>query len=166
MNPMQEKITEIAEQITGNLGLLLIEASLRGDDRERIIEIYVDSLKGVSVDECANLSHEITSVIEQTSLITSKYHLDVSSPGIERPLKFLEQYPKHLNRKFELELIEPLFPEDAPDIAGTTISITGKLLKLEGGVLTFSLNNKEININFNNIKTAKVLSVFDYGGKY
>ncbi|MEI7811580.1 MAG: hypothetical protein WCJ01_04040 [Ignavibacteria bacterium] len=157
---MQEKVTEIAEQITRNAGFLLIEVSLRGDDSEHIIEIYVDSLKGISVDECAYLSREITSVIEKTSLITSKYRLDISSPGIERSLKFLEQYPKHLHRKFELELIEPLFAEDAPDIAGTVISVTGKLLKLEGGILIFSLNNKEININFNNIKTARVLISF------
>lgn len=207
MNPLQKNITQIAEQVAEKLGFLLIEVSLKGDNRNRIVEIFIDSLKGVTIDECALMSSEVATIIESTDLISSKYRLDVSSPGIDRPLKFLEQFPKHINRKFELLLkdssneteqqqsaeinsdlkqsAEKHLPgnNDLADVNSKTgeirknvlgvskaeiqksksiktQKITGKLLRIEGQSLIFSLNNSETKINFNNIKTARVLISF------
>ncbi|MGE5680032.1 MAG: ribosome maturation factor RimP [Bacillota bacterium] len=202
MNPLQKNITEITEQVAEKLGFLLIEVSLKGDNRSRIIEIFIDSSKGVTIDDCAQLSREVTTVIESTDLITTKYRLDVSSPGIDRPLKFPEQFHQHINRKFEIILkdnpeadsdknvsvenvsdenvserqpIEKQYAEGQlhedesavkPNLKAAktaadkkrskSAKLIGRLLRVDGEVLTFSINNSETNINFNNIKTAKV----------
>ncbi|MGE5402048.1 MAG: ribosome maturation factor RimP [Ignavibacteriales bacterium] len=158
MNYLQKNIINIAEQVAERLGFLLVDVSLKGDNRNRIVEVFIDSLKGVSIDDCALMSHELAAVLETTDLITSKYRLDVSSPGVDRPLKYLEQYPKHLDRKFEVSYSSA--KDDSGEETAEVRIISGKLTKIEGEVLTFRVNNEEIAINFNTIKTAKVLISF------
>lgn len=178
MNDLQKNIIQIAEQAAEKLGLLLVEVSLKGDNRSRIVEVFVDSRNGVSVDDCAQMSREMASILDSTDLITSKYRLDVSSPGVDRPLKFLEQYNKHLNRKFEVAYTVPLKhdgtgnetkeeaqpkEEAEPEAHSKDFElrkITGKLVKIEDETLTFKVNNEEVPVNFNTIKTAKVLISF------
>lgn len=171
MNYLQQNIIQIAEQTAEKLGLLLIDVSLKGDNRNRIVEVFVDSRNGVSVDDCAEMSREMASILDSADLITSKYRLDVSSPGVDRPLKFLEQFYKHLERKFEVSYSMPVKKDgtgkeetesgssEAPQ-ALEVRKITGKLVKIDGDTLTFKVNNEEVPVNFNTIKTAKVLISF------
>lgn len=174
MNYLQKNIIQIAEQTAEKLGLLLVDVSLKGDNRNRIVEVFIDSRNGVSVDDCAEMSREMASVLDSADLITSKYRLDVSSPGVDRPLKFLDQYYKHVERKFEVVYTVPMKndgtgtgdmgsggtaeSEAAP--AAEVRNITGKLIKIDGETLTFKVNNEEVPVNFNTIKTAKVLISF------
>ncbi|MGE5432122.1 MAG: ribosome maturation factor RimP [Syntrophomonadaceae bacterium] len=175
MNYLQKNIIQIAEQTAEKLGLLLVDVSLKGDNRNLIVEVFIDSRNGVSVDDCAQMSREMASVLDPADLITSKYRLDVSSPGVERPLKFLDQYYKHLERKFEVVYSVPPVEKNAtlgsenkdsgtaePETAPAPLSekITGKLTGIDGDTLTFKVNNEEVPVNFNTIKTAKVLISF------
>ena len=88
--------------------------------------------------------------MEANNLLESLARLDVSSPGTDKPLKFLAQYPKHINRKFDVSYISD----------DETKKLTGKLIKVEGDILVFLSNQNEISVNFNNIKKAKVLVSF------
>lgn len=151
MNHLETKILNIAEQVTEQLGFLLIAVSVKGDNRNRIVQIFVDSDKSLSADDCALISGKIASDIESTDLIPSKYRLEVSSPGIDRPLKYIQQFPKNINRIFEITYL----------IGDSEIKkITGKLVKVEDTDLTFLIKDSEIKINFNKIKIAKVLVSF------
>ena len=112
--------------------------------------VSVDSSENVTADNLAEISREINSKIEENGLIDKSYRLDVSTPGVDRPLKFLKQFPKHINRNFEI--IYKLDDEIK--------TITGKLLLVEKEELTFLSGGKNILINFNNITTAKVIISF------
>ncbi|MCU7496593.1 MAG: hypothetical protein HF311_14065, partial [Ignavibacteria bacterium] len=156
MNYLQKNIIQIAEQAAEKLGFLLVEVSLKGDNRNRIVEVFIDSRNGVSVDDCAEMSREMASVLDSTDLITSKYRLDVSSPGVDRPLKFLDQYIKHVERKFEVVYVPSLRSDAAPQgvqednkAQEEEKKISGKLVRIEGDTLTFKVNNEEVPVNFN-----------------
>jgi len=138
------------EEIIASLGFLLIDVVLRGDNHLRIIEIYIDSEKGVSVDDCSLVSRAINEAIEKEDLVGSNYRLDVSSPGVDRPLKYLAQYIKHLNRKFEVEY----------NADGETKKLNAKLLKVDGDQLYFIEKTNEFKINYKDIIKAKVLISF------
>ena len=150
MDLIEENIVTISNEIAEKLGYFVIEILFRGDSRKRVIEIYVDAEKNISADDLAEISREINSVIEEKNLLAKSYRLDVSTPGVDRPLKYLKQFPKHINRKFEVTYK-----------AGEEISImSGKLLTVEGEELTFISGGKNILIDFNKITTAKVLISF------
>jgi ribosome maturation factor RimP len=89
-------------------------------------------------------------VIEAEELITSSYRLDVSSPGTDRPLKYLIQYPKHINRKLEIEY------KDGDE----SKKVVGKLIRIVAEDLFIEEKKNEFKINFESITKAKVLISF------
>ena len=146
----KQQIFNRFEEIVKAQGFVLIDLITRGDHHLRIIEVYIDNEKGIITDDCADISRVLNEVIEKEQLISSHYRLDVSSPGVERPLKFLVQYSKHVNRKFEIEF------KDAEEIK----KLNAKLNRIEDEDFFFTEKNSEYRINFNNIIKAKVLISF------
>ncbi len=150
MDINKEKIVQISNEIAEKLNFFVVDISFRGDNRKRIIELFVDSGKNVDSENLAQINREINSVLEEQNIIDHAYRFDVSSPGVDRPLKFLKQFPKHINRKFEVTYKS----------GEETKTITGKLLTVEGEELTFLSDKKNILIEFKNITTAKVIISF------
>ena len=92
----------IAETEAHRHGAEVIEIILRGDPTRRVIELFVDSEAGVSLHLCQEISKSLIQEIEKSALAVGSYRLDVSSPGIDRPLKFPWQYRKHTGRTMEV----------------------------------------------------------------
>ncbi|MBE0572896.1 MAG: hypothetical protein IH618_15245 [Ignavibacteriaceae bacterium] len=149
MNQNFENIREIAQQVAEQNNLFLIDLIVRGSESSRVIEVFIDGEINITAEECALVSREISKQIDEKELLKS-YRLDVSSPGVERPLIYLKQYQKHLNRLFEIEF----------NASGTSSIFKGKLVSIEDEVLTFQ-SNKEIKIIFQDIVKAKVLVSFN-----
>jgi len=149
MNHNFENIKEIAQQVAEQNNLFLIDLIVRGSESSRVIEVFIDGEKNISADECALVSREIGKQIDENELLKS-YRLDVSSPGVDRPLIYLKQYPKHLNRLFEIEF----------KASESSSTFKGRLVSVENDILTFQ-SNKEIKIKFSDILKAKVLVSFN-----
>jgi len=148
MNLNKKEILEKIKKMTEDLGYLFIDMDFRGDSRNHILEVYIDNESGVTVDDCKKVSKSIGDMIEENSLIESRYRLDISSPGIDRPLKYIQQYKRNIGRSFELKLEE------------NNSKIEGKLLEVNNDDLKFQIKKEEKVINIKNIKSAKVLVRF------
>ena len=83
-------------------GVHCIDLVIRGDRGKPVIEVFVDAEQGVTSDICADVSREVSGTLEKADLLPGQYRLDVSSPGIDRPLKFLWQYRKHIGRRIQV----------------------------------------------------------------
>jgi ribosome maturation factor RimP len=150
MDIIKENIVRISNEIAEKLNFFVIDITFRGDNRKKIIEVFVDAEKNIDADNLAEISREINSIIEEQDIIQQAYRLDVSTPGVDRPLKFLKQFPKHINRNFEVTYTA----------GDETRTISGKLLSVEREELTFLSDKKEVLIEFKNITTAKVIISF------
>lgn len=149
MDTLKEKILKIVQNSISGTDFLLIEINIRGDQRKRIIEVFVDSAKNISADDLAGLSRNINEVLSEDEEI-GNYRLDVSTPGVDRPLKFIEQYPKNINRNFELEYY---FGDEVRKLRANLIAVNGN-------ELIFNDGKNEFLINHNQIIKAKVLISF------
>ncbi|MCF8267921.1 MAG: hypothetical protein K9I69_07530 [Ignavibacteriales bacterium] len=148
--PVNKKnIQEIIETEVSAHGYFLIELVIRGTDQKLILEVYVDNESGVTTEACADISREINGKLELEESLKD-YRLVVSSPGVDRPLKFLSQYNKHINRNFEID-----YDDGQPRKLKNA-----KLLAIEGDKLRFQTVKHEVLIEFNRIITAKVLLSF------
>ncbi len=107
MNFFEKNIRELIEQVVGNKGFFLIDLVFRGDRSNRVLEVYMDAEHNVTAEDCAEISREINKRIDEEMVFESGYRLEVSSPGINRPLKFLKQFPKHTGRKFDISYRDP-----------------------------------------------------------
>ncbi len=118
------------------------------------ITVYVDGDEGVSLEACTQISRILESILDTEPTLGGIYELEVSSPGVSRPLKYLRQYLKHVGRVLKVELI------DGKTIEGQLIS-TGHdsiTLELKGPDKKSKPESKEI--PFNEIKEAYVTIQF------
>ena len=145
----KEEISQKIKSAIEQLGYLFIDIEFRGDERNRIIEIYIDNENGIVTSDCVDVSRACGDLIEEENLIESKYRLDVSSPGIDRPLKYIQQFKKNINRNFELEFEDQIAEK-----------FEGKLLEVNNETLNFEIDKKVEEVKFNNIKSAKVVVRF------
>ena len=97
-NQIKEFVAPLAEE----LGLFVVDIEFKtGSGNE--LWVYVDAKdRGVNLDECADISRELAFVIDAHELFESRYRLNVSSPGLSRPLSDFRQYPKNIGRMIKL----------------------------------------------------------------
>lgn len=105
-DPLKEKISAIAEQIVGSHDAFLIDVTVRGPQQGRIVEIFIDNDSGVTSDLCASVSRQIGTRLNTEHIAPERYFLVVSSPGTDRPLRFLRQYRKHIGRNLSVKFRE------------------------------------------------------------
>ncbi|HPN37327.1 MAG TPA: hypothetical protein PL041_02915 [Melioribacteraceae bacterium] len=147
MDIEKNKLEQSLRNLVEENGYLLIDLAILNRKGGKVIEVYIDNEAGITVDDCAKLSRILNDSLESLGLIDVVNRLDVSSPGLERDLKYLIQYKKHINRYFKVKYTE----------SETVKEKEMKLKLIEEEVLTFEKDGKEMKLNFNDINQAKVI---------
>jgi ribosome maturation factor RimP len=100
----EQQITDMLETTIEALGFDLWGVEYLSQGRHSLVRIYIDAQKGISVDDCAAVSVQVGSVFDVEDPISGEYTLEVSSPGMDRLLFRLDQYPGYIGEKVELRL--------------------------------------------------------------
>lgn len=129
------RVTEIAEKLAESFGMELVDVEYRKEGRAAVLRLFLDREGGVTLDGCAKVSRELSEILDVEDFIQEDYTLEVSSPGLNRPLKKATDYGRYLGRLVRVRTFE-LFPDDAGNPRKT---FTGKLLGLEEGVVRLQL---------------------------
>jgi ribosome maturation factor RimP len=114
------EIQEIAERIVESEGMELIDLEYKPGRTRSLLRIYIDREGGVTLNDCENVSRQLSTVLDVKDLLKSAYVLEVSSPGLDRPLQTDRDYRRAIGRILKLSLM---------DEQGKTESVTGKLLE-------------------------------------
>ena len=93
-----ENIRLLISAIIDGSDIFLVDVVLRGERSSKVIEVYIDTDKGISLEECSRISRELSVKLDETDIMTGRYRLDVSSPGLDRPLILRRQYEKNIGR--------------------------------------------------------------------
>jgi len=106
---LQERITAIAERAAAREGLEVWNVDVLGAGRSRLIRIYIDKPDGVTLGDCELISQQVGTVLDVEDVVPdNRYHLEVSSPGIERRLHRLEHFARFAGQKARIALREPI----------------------------------------------------------
>lgn len=98
-----EQISDMTKSVLKGTDIFLIDVEIKGA-REPVVWVYVDAPdRGVNMDECANISNEVGLLIDAHEVFTGTYRLNVSSPGLSRPLTDRRQYGKNKGRKARIK---------------------------------------------------------------
>lgn len=89
---MNEKIKEIALAVCRDQGFSLYDIELKNTDKGRVLRVLITDKDGITLDNCAAVSRKLNYELDIVDLIPTKYFLEVSSPGLERPLKNMSHY--------------------------------------------------------------------------
>jgi len=109
---VNDEMRAAIEDCTARLSAHLIELVVRGPRGKTLVEIFIDAEQGVTSDLCSDVSREASILIDRSEWIQGSYRLDVSSPGISRPLRFAWQYKKHVGRMLAVKVLAPGGPSN------------------------------------------------------
>ncbi len=109
--------------------------------RTSILRIYIDSEDGINVDDCADVSHQVSAVMDVEDPITVPYNLEVSSPGLDRPLFTAEHYERYAGD--EVTLVLRMAVQNRRKWQGIIKSVEGEMItvNVEGKDEVFALSN-------------------------
>ncbi len=121
--------------------------------RSSLLRIYIDHADGVTVEDCARVSHQVSGVLDVADPINGEYRLEVSSPGWDRPLFRAEQYPAYVGQKLKVKTLVPLQGRR---------QFTGVLESCTGGAITLKLSeDKIVTLDFAQIDKAQVVPDYE-----
>ena len=142
--------------LAGKESLFLVDLKVSGKSGPQKVVVLIDGDRGVGIDDCSKVSREMAAIIEEQDLISGKYILEVSSPGVDSPLKLPRQYPQHIGRKLKLNL------NDGQEIKGMLKEVSESSVSVEKEAKKKDKESRAeiVEIPFNNIEKAKVLISF------
>lgn len=156
-NDTSEKLKALAESILSSLGMELVDIEYKREGRQMVLRFFIDKVGGISLDDCTDVSRELSAVLDVEDIVPGKYILEVSSPGLNRPLKKEADYLRYIGRLVKVKTFEAL-----PDEAGNKRkTFLGELTGFADGIVMMHLRegqNAQIPID----KVAKASLEFDF----
>ena len=133
MTNILERLDEIVTRVAASEGLELVEVEYRGSPNNRILRIFIDKPGGVTLADCENVSHQVGAIIDVEDVISERYTLEVSSPGLDRKLLKPQDYERFAGKKARVKLRHPI--EGRSNFTGRLAGLDQgeALLDVEGG---------------------------------
>ncbi len=103
-----QDLTELFEPVIQSMGYELVGIEFQGSTQHGTLRVYVDHEKGIGVDDCVAISHQISAILDVEEPIRQAYDLEVSSPGINRPLFKAQDYEQYSGHSAKIKMAVPL----------------------------------------------------------
>ena len=100
---LSTRLHALAAEVAEDRGAFVVDVQVRGQKGSRVIEVFVDSDGGLGTDDLAEISRDLGFLLETEDVVKGRYHLNVSSPGADRPLVLPRQYAKHVGRTLAVQ---------------------------------------------------------------
>ncbi len=141
------ELLELLEPEVASLGYELVDLDLRvGGDG--LVRLYIDSEDGITLDDCERVSHQVSGLLDVEDPIPGHYTLEVSSPGINRPLRTPAHYQRFAGERAKVELARPR--EDGRR------RFTGMLGPVEDNEFALELDGETVHLRFDDVATARL----------
>ena len=149
-DPLKEVLWSLGEKACEVHGCRLIEIELHRGQGRWLVRFYIDKETGVTVDECAEVSQTLDRYLEATDPIDTPYTLEVSSPGIDRPLRKEEDFRAYVGENVRVSVFSPIDGRK---------NFTGQLLDAADGVISIQVETDIcVRISLDDIRKARLKS--------
>lgn len=132
------------------LGFELVEAELSGGRHHRTLRVYIDGPEGVTVDDCAAVSRQLSAILDVEDPITGSYTLEVSSPGLDRPLVTPADFRRFQGAMIKVRLLNALDGRR---------NFTGRLLETTHESVVMEVDQERFNLPLAAIERARLVPV-------
>jgi ribosome maturation factor RimP len=124
-----DRVRAIAAPILMNEGMELVEVDYRRESRGWVLRLTIDKEGGVTLDDCGRVSQQVGRELDVEDLISSPYVLEVSSPGLTRPLRSEKDFIKYCNRLIKLRTVDPI--NSRQQFKGKLLGVSNNQIELE-----------------------------------
>lgn len=146
------QITELVRNVVEPMGYELVGCELVSQGTGgNIFRVYIDHEAGITIDDCSDVSHQLSGVLDVEDPISGNYHLEVSSPGLDRPLFEEAHYDKFAGQEISLKTLFALNGRK---------KFKGILLGRQEREITMRVDGQEITISLDQVEKARLVPQF------
>ncbi len=147
------KLTNLLQPLVEELGYEFVGLEHSSNPKNALLRVYIDRDEGIDLDDCSKVSREVAALLDVEDPIAGHYNLEISSPGLDRPLFTPDQFQQFTGEEVKVTLFAP---EDGRR------KFRGRIVAVEGENIQLNVDNIEVALNFGNIAKAKLVP--DFGG--
>jgi ribosome maturation factor RimP len=143
---MKQKIHQLAQQVAEDQGVELFGIELLGKGK-LLLRVYIDRDGGITLDECERFSKSLGIVLDVENQIPGSYTLEVSSPGLNRPLRNLSDYEKYIGKLARIVTREKIEKQNF---------FIGRITEIHDGIIGLRVGEHDLRIPFADISRASL----------
>lgn len=148
---VEKLVYDLATNIIKDMNLELVDVKYTKEGKNWFLRVFIDKPDGIDIEECRLVSRQLSKILDELDPIPHSYTLEVSSPGLERPLIKESDYTTYIGKLVNIRTYQA--------ISGIK-EFEGKLNGLECGVVNLSVNGNEVKIPYDQIAKAHLVVEF------
>jgi len=152
MRQVSGALNDLIEPIVVGLGYECVGIEYMAHPKHAVLRVYIDSEDGVVLDDCSKVSHQLSGALDVENPIRGNYQLEVSSPGLDRPLMKPEHFDRFKGHVIRVELMQPLDGRR---------KFKSMLLGLRGQDVLLQEEERIVKIPVETIKTARLVPDYE-----
>ena len=152
MAKFEHKLTEMLRPAVEEVGVELLGIEFVSAGKHSILRLFIDHENGIDVDNCAEVSRQVGALLDVEDPISTEYNLEVSSPGLDRPLFSLTHYQEVVGETVNVRLSLPL---------NGRRKFKGILNTVENDLLIVTVDNEEYELVFSNVDKGNLVHNFE-----
>jgi ribosome maturation factor RimP len=143
-----KRIDKIAADAAKENGVEFVHSEIVGSRRNAVVRIYIDKPEGVTIEDCSTVSRAVEAVMDAEDFMPSAYVLEISSPGLERPLFSIRDFERFVGKKAKLKTLEPINGQ---------ANFNGRIAEVEASQIVFEdKTNGIVRIPFDRVEKANL----------
>jgi ribosome maturation factor RimP len=146
------KLTNLLQPLVEDLGMEFVGIEYSSNPKNPVLVLYIDKPEGIAVEDCEKTSREVAALLDVEDPIPGHYVLEVSSPGLDRPLFNPAQFQQFVGEIAQINLFAP--------IEGRR-KFKGPILRVEDEAITIDQDGVEVTLDHGNIAKARLVPDYD-----
>ena len=147
------EVSHLAEPLLNELGLEMVDIEFQFERGRWILRVFIDRQGGVTVDDCADVSRELGDLIEAENIIDYPHALEISSPGLNRPLRKESDFIRSIGKMVKLKMSRPI---------NRRRNFTGRVANVREGMISLLADdNNLVELPLKEIDKARLRYEFD-----
>lgn len=142
-----QRVEQILKPLLDERGMELVDIDFKSEGKSRLLRVFIDKEGGITVDDCADISRELSAVLDVNEIINSSYRLEISSPGLRRPLKKPADFLRFTGKKVKIRTFSPVSDRK---------TFVGELLGIEEGQVFVEVDGVKYTIPSEKISKANL----------
>ncbi len=143
-----DRVRDFAEELLPSMGLELVEVQFRREQHGWVLRVFIDTEEGVTLEHCGRVSRELSDYLDVEDIIDHKYHLEVSSPGLERKLYKTEDFRRFSGQRAKVKLQDPV--DGQKTFIGVISGVDGETITL------LTEQGEKLRFTFDMVSTARL----------
>lgn len=153
MKQAPDNLIQLAKSTVEPMGYELVGVQMINRGKHgKTLRVYIDKENGILLDDCASVSHQLSGVLDVEDPIAGNYELEVSSPGIDRPIFFAEHFDRFVGSDVSIQMVR---------LHEGRRKLTGRLLGMEGNDVVVEAEEKSYRLPIDDIDSARLVPKFD-----